>query len=169
MLKSFLSCIVRKNSHPRIEGADHEIWSVPFAYLTGPKIRPCFSSNCKGFTFGSNNAIIPIYREYYLLHVCSGKDIYQMPEIKFVLPVIGYIISGIALCFGAYTDYKSRTIPNSIPLIILLCGCLSPNTFLSQILNLVCMIVILLILNKLCHYKSGGRRFKAISFTAHSS
>ena len=30
-----------------------------------------------------------------------------MPEIKFVLPIIGYIISGIALCFGAYTEYIS--------------------------------------------------------------
>lgn len=83
-----------------------------------------------------------------------------MPEIKFFVPMIGYIITGLALCFGAYTDYKTRMIPNSMPLVIFLCGCLTPSTIISQLLNLAAMILILLVLSKVCHYKSGGGDIK---------
>lgn len=83
-----------------------------------------------------------------------------MPEIAFFVPMIGYVITGFALCFGAYTDYRTRTIPNSVPLVIFLCGCLTPSTIISQTLNMIAMVVILFVLNKLCHYKSGGGDIK---------
>ena len=72
-----------------------------------------------------------------------------------------------ALAVGAYTDWKTRTIPNWIPLSIMLCGCFTATTWWMKISNLVIICVVLWLLSVIMKQKSGGgdiKLYMALSF-----
>lgn len=74
---------------------------------------------------------------------------------------------GLALAAGAYTDYKTRTIPNSIPLTILALGCFTATSWVAKVASFVLIVLILIIAPKLTGQHSGGGDIKlycALSF-----
>ena len=67
---------------------------------------------------------------------------------------------GCALAAGAYTDWKTRTIPNWIPLTILICGCFTATSWVTKISNIIIICILLWLLSVLMKQKSGGGDIK---------
>ena len=74
-----------------------------------------------------------------------------------MLANIACIIIALTLAVGAYTDYKTRTIPNIIPIIIFACGFFTAVPWLMKIFSLVAIIILLILLRK---KRSGGGDIK---------
>lgn len=85
-------------------------------------------------------------------------------------PYIPIIACGLilpVLCYGGYTDWKSRIIPNSVPFAILGLGLLTGGQILYKLLSLGVLIIVLLVTQALTHKKSGGgdlKLYMALSF-----
>lgn len=80
---------------------------------------------------------------------------------------IAVLIIGLALCYGAYTDYKEWIIPNKVPLIIMACGCITATAWSDKFASLVLIILALVVAKWITKAKSGGGDIKvycALSF-----
>ena len=76
------------------------------------------------------------------------------------LPMIAYACIGILLLCGAYTDHKSRTIPNWIPLSILLFGLFTDIAWSIKFISLGIIVAVLILVTVLSKSKSGGGDIK---------
>lgn len=84
-----------------------------------------------------------------------------------MLNILALLGIGAALSYGAYTDYKERIIPNMVPLLILVFGCFTIQSWPVKLLSLVYIVLILVIVGKIMKAKSGGGDIKtycALSF-----
>lgn len=77
-----------------------------------------------------------------------------------VVPCLACIGIAVALSYGAYTDYKSRIIPNRIPFAILVLGLLTATPIATKLISLGAIIAILVALHLLTKKKSGGGDIK---------
>ena len=72
-----------------------------------------------------------------------------------------------ALIYGAERDYKLRIIPNSVPIVILACGCFTSVPLVSKLISLGIMVGILFLCTAIMKQTSGGGDIKlycALSF-----
>ena len=64
------------------------------------------------------------------------------------------------LCYGAYTDWKDRIIPNRVPLTILVLGFFTVGGFIYKFLSLGLLVLLMVVAKLLTKKKSGGGDIK---------
>lgn len=62
-----------------------------------------------------------------------------------IVPLLALVAIGISLFYGAYTDWKSRTIPNQVPLSILFFGLFTAIPIGTKLLHFSLMVAVLLL------------------------
>lgn len=84
------------------------------------------------------------------------------------LPIVSMVLTGAALCYGAVTDYRDRTIPNVVPITIIACGIFSGTPWASKIFSLLAMVFALFVATKITKKTSGGGDIKVYYALAFS-
>lgn len=77
-------------------------------------------------------------------------------DIRDLVACIACCGIAVALGVGAYTDWKTRTIPNWIPLAVFLCGCFTAATWSTKLFSLLAICVVLWFISTVTHQRSGG-------------
>lgn len=81
--------------------------------------------------------------------------------------MIAVVWIGAALWYGAFTDYKTRTVPNWVSITILVLGCFTSIPWGQKLFGLVMMTILNIILEYGMKIKAGGADIKlrcALSF-----
>lgn len=71
-----------------------------------------------------------------------------------------YAIIAGALFYGAWTDHRTRTIPNFVPITILLCGLWTPIPWAAKIFGMAVLWIALAAAFKITKSRSGGGDIK---------
>jgi Flp pilus assembly protein protease CpaA len=82
-----------------------------------------------------------------------------MPSLS-SLSSVAYVCIFIALCYGAYTDYKSRIIPNIVPLLILIFGIFTNVQLTYKLISCLAIVLALFLAKKTTKRSSGGGDIK---------
>lgn len=117
------------------------------AFSFSPLCRPC---------------IVPFFVILFRIWNKSAKR--EGVVMANVLPVIVCGVIGVLLLVGAYTDYKTRTIPNAVPIGILVCGIFTATPWWFKFFSLGFMVLFLALSKK----KSGGGDVKLYCALAFS-
>ena len=83
------------------------------------------------------------------------------------IPIIACAAILPILCYGAYTDWKQRIIPNRVPVLVLMLGFATGGGFVYKFTSLGIMVLLLALTTLLTHKKSGGgdiKLYMALSF-----
>lgn len=83
------------------------------------------------------------------------------------IPIIACAAILPILCYGAYTDWKQRIIPNRVPVLVMLLGTTTGGGFAYKFISLGIMVLLLALAAFLTHQKSGGgdiKLYMALSF-----
>lgn len=73
-----------------------------------------------------------------------------------LIAVLACAVIFISLCVGGYTDSKTRTIPNAVPLVILVCGFFTATPAAYKLFSVCAMAFALFVSSRMTALKSGG-------------
>ncbi len=84
------------------------------------------------------------------------------------IPWAACVIIGAALGYGAYTDAKTRTIPNIVPLVVLAAGFFTAGSLVGKLVTLSIFVVVFALISHMTKIRSGGgdvKLYMAIAFS----
>lgn len=85
-----------------------------------------------------------------------------------IIPWAACIVIAAALGYGAYTDAKTRTIPNMVPFIIFIAGFFTAGSTVSKVITLAVFLLVLALVSSLTKLRSGGGDIKLYAAIAFS-
>ena len=88
--------------------------------------------------------------------------------MSIIIPWAACIVIAAALGYGAYTDAKTRTIPNMVPFIIFIAGFFTAGSIGSKLITLAAFIFVFALISFLTKMRSGGgdvKLYTAIAFS----
>lgn len=85
-----------------------------------------------------------------------------------IIPWVACIVIAAALGYGAYTDAKTRTIPNMVPFIIFIAGFFTAGSTVSKVITLAVFLLVLALVSSLTKLRSGGGDIKLYAAIAFS-
>lgn len=77
-----------------------------------------------------------------------------------ILNIATLCLASVASCVGAYTDYKTRTVSNYIPLTIFLAGFFTGGLWSYKILGFAVPLMLIIATTAVTRQKSGGADIK---------
>lgn len=84
------------------------------------------------------------------------------------IPWVACIVIGAAMGYGAYTDAKTRTIPNAVPLVILIAGFFTAGSLVTKLITLCVFVAVFALVSHITGMRSGGgdvKLYMSISFS----
>lgn len=85
-----------------------------------------------------------------------------------IIPWAACIVIAAALGYGAYTDAKTRTIPNMVPFIIFIAGFFTAGSTVSKVITLAVFLLVFALVSSLTKLRSGGGDIKLYAAIAFS-